>query len=342
LGAGCLLAYKNNLPNFEFETVSQYFTTNKKNLQVTQVKDILNESYPLHPRNSHTQHTRNYNNYNNSSIDSFNNHNNRNNSNLDDSNNQHVNNESPVDISSNNVAEFTALLIALHNIQYHLRTALYIERYKIDILGDSDLVIQALATKSKPSKVTIRAIHLKPLYTACQKIITEIESDDHKLSLSWVPREHNTTANRLCNDASRNHKTASSTSTNTDQFLEFTSIPNSTYTPLTTFQASLPQCQPRPSYPPASTTFNFPRSNLALNFNSQTPSGAGLETDPIDLTEKASLPIDILFQPQPNTISSSSSSYSSSSLISSSSSSSISSSSSASLILDKQNQDKEL
>jgi len=214
-------------------------------------------------------------------------------------------------------------------------------RYKIDILGDSDLVIQALATKSKPSKVTIRSIHLKPLYTACQKIITEIESDDHKLSLSWVPRESNTTANRLCNYASRNHKSASSSSTNANQFLEFTSIPNSTHTPLTTFQASLPQCQPRSPYPPASTTFNFPKSNLALNFNSQTPSGARVEKDTIDLTEKASLPIDTLFQSQPNTISSSSSS-SSSSLSSSSSSSSIFSASSALLSSDKQNQDIEL
>ena len=38
--------------------------------------------------------------------------------NQDDINNQHVNSELQVDISSNNVAEFTALLIALHKIQY--------------------------------------------------------------------------------------------------------------------------------------------------------------------------------------------------------------------------------
>lgn len=93
-----------------------------------------------------------------------------------------------IGITTNNVAEYTGVLEALRYIQknYGLKTL------NIELYADSKLVVEQLSGRYK-----IKSPHLKPLIEQIKLLKLELGGAVH----GHVPREKNTEADRLANQA---------------------------------------------------------------------------------------------------------------------------------------------
>ena len=86
---------------------------------------------------------------------------------------------------TNNTAEYTALLRGIQKAKEHGWNSFLIE-------GDSDLVIQQVLGEYR-----VRKKHLRNLHSQVIKELDDLDSYE----LRWIPREHNTRADTLSNDA---------------------------------------------------------------------------------------------------------------------------------------------
>ena len=89
--------------------------------------------------------------------------------------------------TTNNVAEYTAVLEAFKWIKKHIK-----EDVKIELYADSKLVAEQLSGRYK-----VKASHLKPIIQKSQILAIEFGG----VLFTHVPREKNTTADRLANEA---------------------------------------------------------------------------------------------------------------------------------------------
>lgn len=107
------------------------------------------------------------------------------------------------DHKTNNEAEYSALLYALEDFEVYLKdskNALQSEDSKILIIGDSKLVIQQL-----DHVINIKAENLRPIFNKIQKKFELLRKDGFKIKLKHVPRLQNKRADKLSNDAIKNH-----------------------------------------------------------------------------------------------------------------------------------------
>ena len=87
--------------------------------------------------------------------------------------------------TTNNVAEYTALIVALQK-------ALKLKGTQVEIRSDSELMIKQLNGRYK-----IKSPGLRPLYLEAAKLLGQFET----VSLKHIPRELNAAADKLANDA---------------------------------------------------------------------------------------------------------------------------------------------
>ncbi|HET9408031.1 MAG TPA: ribonuclease HI family protein [Candidatus Sulfotelmatobacter sp.] len=89
----------------------------------------------------------------------------------------------------NNVAEYAALMEAL---QY----AISLKAHKLHVYSDSQVVVRQMTGEYR-----CRSPRLYSLYWTCRKLARSL-----KFSISHVPRENNSEANSLANDAVRTRR----------------------------------------------------------------------------------------------------------------------------------------
>ena len=92
-----------------------------------------------------------------------------------------------IGITTNNVAEYKALIAALQQAKNMGGT-------QVEIRADSELMIRQLNGRYK-----IKSEGLKPLYIEATQLLMKFEI----VSLKHIPRELNTAADKLANDAVR-------------------------------------------------------------------------------------------------------------------------------------------
>jgi ribonuclease HI len=92
-----------------------------------------------------------------------------------------------IGITTNNVAEYQALIAALQK-------AIKLGGTQVVIRADSELMIRQLNGRYK-----IKSEGLKPLYIEVTQLLAKFET----VSLKHIPREQNTEADKLANDAVR-------------------------------------------------------------------------------------------------------------------------------------------
>ena len=92
-----------------------------------------------------------------------------------------------IGITTNNVAEYKALIAALQK-------AIKLKGTQVEIRADSELMIRQLNGRYK-----IKSEGLKPLYIEVTQLLAKFET----VSLKHIPRELNTEADKLANDAVR-------------------------------------------------------------------------------------------------------------------------------------------
>jgi ribonuclease HI len=90
-----------------------------------------------------------------------------------------------IGITTNNVAEYKALIAALQK-------AIKLKGTQVEIRADSELMIRQLNGRYK-----IKSVVLRPLYLEAAQLLGQFES----VTLKSIPRELNTVADRLANDA---------------------------------------------------------------------------------------------------------------------------------------------
>ena len=90
-----------------------------------------------------------------------------------------------IGITTNNVAEYTALIVAL-------RMALKLKATQVEVRSDSELMIRQLKGRYK-----VKSESLKPLYIEVTQLLVKFEG----VTLKYIPRELNTAADKLANDA---------------------------------------------------------------------------------------------------------------------------------------------
>lgn len=94
-----------------------------------------------------------------------------------------------IGVTTNNVAEYTAVLTSLEKIKEKL--APY-HSLQIELLADSKLVIEQLSGRYK-----IKSPHLKPIIEKIQILALSLGV----IIYTHIPREQNTRADKLANDA---------------------------------------------------------------------------------------------------------------------------------------------
>jgi ribonuclease HI len=90
-----------------------------------------------------------------------------------------------IGVTTNNVAEYKALIAAL-------RMALKLKGTQVEIRADSELMIRQLKGRYK-----VKSEGLKPLYIEVTQLLVKFEG----VTLKYIPRELNTAADKLANDA---------------------------------------------------------------------------------------------------------------------------------------------
>ena len=90
-----------------------------------------------------------------------------------------------IGVTTNNVAEYKALIAAL-------RMAIKLKGTQVEIRADSELMIKQLNGRYK-----IKSVGLRPLYLEAAKLLGQFET----VSLKHIPRELNSAADKLANDA---------------------------------------------------------------------------------------------------------------------------------------------
>jgi len=90
-----------------------------------------------------------------------------------------------IGIASNNEAEYRAIIAALEK-------ALKLGAKQIELRSDSELVVNQLNGRYK-----IKSTVLRPLYLQTAQLLGQFE----KVAILYVPREQNTEADRLANEA---------------------------------------------------------------------------------------------------------------------------------------------
>jgi ribonuclease HI len=90
-----------------------------------------------------------------------------------------------IGITTNNVAEYKALIAAL-------KQALKMKGTQVEIRSDSELMIRQLNGRYK-----VKSEGLKPLYIEVTQLLVKFEG----VTLKYIPRELNTAADKLANDA---------------------------------------------------------------------------------------------------------------------------------------------
>jgi ribonuclease HI len=90
-----------------------------------------------------------------------------------------------IGITTNNVAEYKALIAALQK-------AIKLKGTQVEIRADSELMIRQLNGRYK-----IKSVVLRPLYLEAAQLLGQFES----VTLKSIPRELNTAADKLANDA---------------------------------------------------------------------------------------------------------------------------------------------
>ena len=90
-----------------------------------------------------------------------------------------------IGITTNNVAEYKALIAALQK-------AIKIGGKRVEIRSDSELMVRQLNGRYK-----IKSEGLRPLYLEAAQLLGQFES----VKIKHIPRELNTEADRLANDA---------------------------------------------------------------------------------------------------------------------------------------------
>ena len=92
-----------------------------------------------------------------------------------------------IGVTTNNVAEYKALIAAL-------KKAIELGCRNVVIRSDSELMVRQICGLYK-----IRSLGLRPLYLEATKLLGQFEKADIK----YIPREQNTEADGLANDAVR-------------------------------------------------------------------------------------------------------------------------------------------
>ena len=90
-----------------------------------------------------------------------------------------------IGITTNNVAEYKALIAALQK-------AIKLKGTQVEIRSDSELMIRQLKGRYK-----VKSEGLKPLYIEATQLLAKFEG----VTLKYIPRELNTAADKLANDA---------------------------------------------------------------------------------------------------------------------------------------------
>jgi ribonuclease HI len=90
-----------------------------------------------------------------------------------------------IGITTNNVAEYKALIAAL-------KQALKMKGTQVEIRSDSELMIRQLNGRYK-----VKSEGLKPLYIEVTQLLVKFEG----VTLKYIPRELNTAADKLANEA---------------------------------------------------------------------------------------------------------------------------------------------
>lgn len=90
-----------------------------------------------------------------------------------------------IGIATNNEAEYSAIIAALEK-------ALVVGAEQVELRSDSELVVNQLNGRYK-----VRSTGLRPFYLQAAKLLGQFQ----KVSLVCVPRELNTEADRLANEA---------------------------------------------------------------------------------------------------------------------------------------------
>ena len=90
-----------------------------------------------------------------------------------------------IGVTTNNVAEYKALIAALQK-------AIKLKATQVEIRSDSELMIKQLNGRYK-----IKSVGLRPLYLEAAKLLGQFEA----VSLKHIPRELNSAADKLANDA---------------------------------------------------------------------------------------------------------------------------------------------
>lgn len=90
-----------------------------------------------------------------------------------------------IGVTTNNVAEYRALIAALQK-------ALKLGGTQVEIRSDSELMVRQLNGRYK-----IKSAGLRPLYLEAAQLLGQFE----KVSIKHIPREQNTEADKLANDA---------------------------------------------------------------------------------------------------------------------------------------------
>ncbi len=93
-----------------------------------------------------------------------------------------------IGIASNNVAEYRAIIAALGK-------AVALGSKQIELRSDSELVVNQLNGRFK-----IKSTDMRELYLEASKLLSQFS----RVSIIYVPRELNTEADRLANDALKN------------------------------------------------------------------------------------------------------------------------------------------
>lgn len=92
-----------------------------------------------------------------------------------------------IGVTTNNVAEYQALITAL-------RKAIKLKGTQVEIRSDSELMVKQLNGRYK-----IKAAGLRPLYLEAMQLLGQFED----VAIKHIPRELNTEADRLANQAIR-------------------------------------------------------------------------------------------------------------------------------------------
>jgi ribonuclease HI len=90
-----------------------------------------------------------------------------------------------IGVTTNNVAEYKALIAALQK-------AIKLKATQVEVRADSELMIKQLNGRYK-----IKSIGLRPLYLESMQLLAKFEG----VKLTHIPRELNTAADKLANDA---------------------------------------------------------------------------------------------------------------------------------------------